>query len=184
MRPIIAVKKQEKISKKPNPTYDGFVEPDFPDELKNMETIEGIDSNHDGLRDDLEIWANRTAEDEYVRLQLKDFLKKFYAKHFVLSKKDSSRLDIQKRSDEVDDSGFCLIRMISPYKKSYLKQGIDRFDFYLNSSQELLFNTPSRKHLVDLVNRYNYDPHSDSNEGRHDYCAKGIPLNYVDKIMN
>src|SRR5204863_9037043 len=68
MNPIKEIKLAEKKVGKPNPIFDGIVEPSFPDEKENNKTLEGIDSNHDGVRDDIEIWINRTSEDQFVSM--------------------------------------------------------------------------------------------------------------------
>lgn len=71
MKPIMKLKLAEQRAGKPSPVFDGEVEPPFPDLDKNDETLEGIDSNHNRIRDDLEIWINRTFKDEMVRRGVK-----------------------------------------------------------------------------------------------------------------
>lgn len=51
--------------------FDGIVEPSMPDSKLNDATLLGVDSNHDGIRDDVEIWINRTIEDKNLRLIFK-----------------------------------------------------------------------------------------------------------------
>ncbi len=51
--------------------FDGFTEPPMPDNQLNDATLLGIDSNHDGIRDDVEIWINRNIEDKNLRLIFK-----------------------------------------------------------------------------------------------------------------
>lgn len=73
MNPIRKIKLAEKKAGKPNPVFDGVVEPDFPNDKENDKTLEGMDSNHDGVRDDIEIWINRTSKDQNVRKVLKEY---------------------------------------------------------------------------------------------------------------
>lgn len=47
--------------------YDGNPEPPYPDLDEDVKTLEGIDADKDGLRDDLEIWINRISKDENER---------------------------------------------------------------------------------------------------------------------
>lgn len=47
--------------------YDGNPEPPYPDLEEDVKTLEGIDADKDGLRDDLEIWINRISKDENER---------------------------------------------------------------------------------------------------------------------
>jgi hypothetical protein len=48
-------------------TFDGYDEPPIPDREENEKTLLGVDSNNNGLRDDVEIWINRTQSDPGVR---------------------------------------------------------------------------------------------------------------------
>ncbi len=57
-------------SKEPK-IFDGFVEPLMPDNELNDATLLGVDSNHDGIRDDVEIWINRNFENKNLRLIFK-----------------------------------------------------------------------------------------------------------------
>lgn len=47
--------------------YDGNPEPPYPDLEEDVKTLEGIDADKDGLRDDLEIWINRNSKDQNER---------------------------------------------------------------------------------------------------------------------
>lgn len=62
MKPILEMKE-----KNPNLIVDGKPEPPFPDKKKNIESITGIDVNKNGIRDDLEIYANRVSKTELER---------------------------------------------------------------------------------------------------------------------
>ena len=52
-------------------TFDGDVEPTNLDLKLINSTVEGIDSNNNGIRDDIEVWANRTTQNEYLRKAIK-----------------------------------------------------------------------------------------------------------------
>ena len=59
----VRIKKQEEKGK--IVFYDGEQEPPWPNYLKNNTSIEGVDSNNNGVRDDVEIWINRTYNNSY-----------------------------------------------------------------------------------------------------------------------
>lgn len=53
--------------------FDGVMEPaEFPDLDEDQKTLVGIDSNHDGVRDDMEIFINRNFKNEVERENLKN----------------------------------------------------------------------------------------------------------------
>lgn len=68
-----ALKKQEE-----NPTqkvFDGVLEPVMPDKKENAKTILGIDENQNGIRDDVDIWINRTGRDYNERMGMRQTAK-------------------------------------------------------------------------------------------------------------
>lgn len=63
-------------SKETKPVYfDGELEPDFPDEEMNNATFYGVDTNRNGVRDDIEIWINRSFQTRNERLAYKQYQK-------------------------------------------------------------------------------------------------------------
>lgn len=68
--------------------FDGVVEPNFPDLEENMKTLQGIDSNKDGVRDDLEIFINRNFHTWIERESLKNEIRgslNFYLNYKTMS---------------------------------------------------------------------------------------------------
>ena len=52
--------------------FDGVMEPaEFPDLEEDQKTLVGIDSNRDGVRDDMEIFINRNFKHDFERENLK-----------------------------------------------------------------------------------------------------------------
>ncbi len=51
--------------------FDGVMEPEFPNLEEDKKTLVGIDSNNDGVRDDMEIFINRNFKYDYERKALK-----------------------------------------------------------------------------------------------------------------
>jgi hypothetical protein len=183
IRPIIEIKHQEKLAGKINPTFDGFVEPDFPDEFKNLETIDGIDSNHDGLRDDVEIWINRSEKNEYERIQLKDWARKLFSAHLVFILEGSTDDDFEKTLQELTNSSLCFGSLIKVYAEKDKKNSFNRYHYYQETLYKLLFNTGQRKRLVALMDGHQYKNFLTFDSENFDHCARGIPTSYIKKVI-
>ena len=56
---------------------NGIYEPLFPDLNKDQETLLGIDSNHDGIRDDIELWINRKYKTDDEIIAAKNYARTF-----------------------------------------------------------------------------------------------------------
>lgn len=68
--------KELKLHYKPQ-MFDGVMEPtEFPDLDEDQKTLVGIDSNHDGVRDDMEIFINRNFNNQVERENLKNEYKR------------------------------------------------------------------------------------------------------------
>jgi hypothetical protein len=74
MGPALKVKMGDK---NPNPVFDGEVEPAMPDPSENDKTLLGIDSNKNGIRDDIDIWINRTGKTYNERMALRQLAKAY-----------------------------------------------------------------------------------------------------------
>lgn len=75
---------------------DGVREPEvFPDLDENDETVEGIDLNKDGVRDDIEIFANRQIFSRYERELLKEKYRG-YVKFYKNSSSEKTAAEIAK----------------------------------------------------------------------------------------
>ena len=53
--------------------FDGELEPRMPDDDENDKTLEGIDANKNGIRDDVEIYINRRFDDPDYRRAFKQY---------------------------------------------------------------------------------------------------------------
>ncbi|MBC7539675.1 MAG: hypothetical protein H7281_12705 [Bacteriovorax sp.] len=67
---VFEIKKQDQNH---NHIFDGEVEPPIPNSDENDKTILGIDSNENGIRDDVDIWINRTAFDYNERMAMRQY---------------------------------------------------------------------------------------------------------------
>jgi len=63
------------LDSNPNPIYDGEKEPPMPNLLKIVPDELGFDSNKNGIRDDVEIWINRTGKNYNERMALRQYAK-------------------------------------------------------------------------------------------------------------
>ncbi len=145
MNPIKKIKLAEKKAGKPNPVFDGVVEPDFPDEKENNKTLEGVDSNQDGVRDDIEIWINRTAEDADLRAALKEMYRKEIAFFQSLYNDKSEPIVHSHLSDYTALSG-CVYIISHQYDEIYIKRhGYNAGRYYSEILDSLFANTSLRK---------------------------------------
>jgi hypothetical protein len=174
----------EKKAGKKNPIYDGVVEPDFPDGGENDKTYEGVDSNHDGVRDDVEIWINRTADDQYIRLQLKDYYKAVLASHLILLDKNES-VEKKNKLYQIDsEKMYCFFVLLNPYKDLYVRKKIDVQIYYSQTLEKLIFNTRLRKELVSLYDHFPYASFVTNGTDDFSECSGKIPGSYFKKIRD
>ena len=157
MNPIKKIKLAEKKSGKANPIFDGVVEPDFPDEKENNKTLEGVDSNNDGVRDDIEIWINRTAEDEYVRWSMKDYYR-FMLEFFQALGQNLPEDKIHSKLSVWTAIGGCTFTLLLPYDHEHFKKHKeDGGIYYSKMFDNVLFpNNLKRSELVSKWNKYNF----------------------------
>jgi len=70
MKPAIEAKLNDKNTK---PVFDGEVEPELPDFDKIVQDDVGVDQNKNGIRDDVDIWINRTGKNYNERMAMRQF---------------------------------------------------------------------------------------------------------------
>ncbi len=144
MNPIKKIKFAEKKAGKPNPVFDGVVEPDFPDEKENNKTLEGVDSNQDGVRDDIEIWINRTAEDADLRAALKEMYRKKIA-FFQSLYNDELEPVVHSHLSEFSALQGCVYIVSHQYDETYIKRyGYNAGRYYSEALKILINNTSLR----------------------------------------
>lgn len=154
IKPVREIKLQEQSSGKPIPVFEGVSEPNFPNSDQIFEGLIGIDSNGDGVRDDLEIWINRVAEDKYVRIALKrtaiDILNLHLSAH---AGEHEDAFNIKHRASIV--SLYCLSHVLGPYTRLVNSNGTThRERTYYEQLYVFLFNTRSRKKMIDSVESF------------------------------
>jgi hypothetical protein len=90
----------------PHPVFAGEVEPDYPNEDENNKTLLGIDKNNNGIRDDVDIWINRTGENDNEIMALRQRTRGFQS---YLKAIDDNRSDLAESTlNLVIRSGYCI----------------------------------------------------------------------------
>lgn len=127
-------------------------EPAFPDLKLNNSTILGIDSNKDGIRDDVEIWINDKFPKEKERREVRKFFKAKFKQlaifqtgyEFEYGKDSPIKETLKKTVQDYTEVTDCLI--LRNVDSSLLKLLVER-------GNELIYNTRERKkleHIIDL----------------------------------
>ena len=122
--------------------YYGETEPEFPDNIFNSKTIIGIDNNHNGIRDDIDVWINRSAYDFNENKAMRQFARDSQ-KLLLLCESENSR-DIIQADIEQKKSEICLKKM-SDYKRKFE-------NYAYNKLKIILFNTEDRKRCIKSLN--------------------------------
>lgn len=134
MKPAI-----EKKEKNPNMYFDNELEPPLPDEDENSKTIEGVDKNKNGVRDDVEIWINRTYGLSDERKALMQF-----SRSFILELQTAVELNKEKSFELIQESEKATICMIGVFKNQENLKALKHLDV-------LIVNTSHRKKAQLLV---------------------------------
>jgi hypothetical protein len=145
-------------SKKEHPEitmFDGEVEPSMPNYFLNNMSVLGIDSNNNGIRDDIDIWINRTAFDYNERMAMRQFAKASQEKLKVCNLKLNDKVDSMIVQNT--DGYFCLAAT-----SDYFRQE----NFAVDNIEDLTFSTLLRRHCLKY---YAYVPASYSRESTLDY---------------
>jgi len=116
---------------------DGVIEPEkFPDLLEDQKTLIGIDLNHDGVRDDMEIFINRNFDNQVERENLKNEIKRTANFYMNYKKMTLDEFIMYESNDSADMN--CI-----DYGIKYL--GLKYSSEYVNyRSVEAIYNTKER----------------------------------------
>lgn len=142
MKPVLELKE-----KNPNALFDGKPEPPFPDKKKNIESKIGIDINKNGIRDDLEIYANRISKTDLerrARLQL------FEALTNLVKAVESNEIEkIRYADDFYYKSSNCHFEVL--YRQTNIKDDYSIALKASDESRELFELLPQNKGILDIV---------------------------------
>ena len=142
--------------------FDGDVEPDMPDRKVNDSTLYGVDANRNELRDDVEIWINRTYKDQNIRMAFKQ-------KHKVFQRIMKAKIGDSSTSNKLIQEEYEAVQCAVTYFKT-----IEDFDKHDLKAIILTRNNSSRNlHYSNVVYHVNVPiggPGLDNGEQRKRYC--------------
>lgn len=155
--------------------FDGVAEPrTLPDLKKNRETLLGIDSNHDGVRDDIEIYINHHFPQDYDREIYKNFFRR--GSRFLKLGMKMSQEQAQKETDGFMQDLECS-RYISEfgYMKNIEEARNRTFDEY-----KLMFDTEMRYDIYNTAIKKLKSGGSGVSSGAEafKFCPKSIQRKY------
>lgn len=166
----------ESIKKTYKPkVYDGVAEPkQLPNLEENRKTLLGIDSNKDGVRDDIEIYINRHFNQDYDR----EIYKKFFRRgtHFLKNAKTMTLVQVQNEINGFMQDLEC-DRYIAEF--GYLNNIEDAKTMNFNQDK-LLYDTEMRYNLYNEAIRKLRSSESGISTGTEafKYCPKSIQKKY------
>ncbi|NOT80451.1 MAG: hypothetical protein HOP07_15775 [Bacteriovoracaceae bacterium] len=121
--------------------FDGFHEVSIPDAEKNSIGL-GVDSDSNGIRDDIDIWINRMSNNFNERMAMRQYAKvQFGLMRDCLENKNSNQVSA---NDALKKSQICL-EMISYYERNGKSFGVPMLNL-------LLPNTDFRKSCYQFKN--------------------------------
>lgn len=126
MEPAIRAKLNDKNS---NPIFDGEIEPPIPEFSKNNINFLGVDLNKNGIRDDIDIWINRSGINYNERMAMRQYAK---AQQFWLKVCNESLInEVMKAENDSINSLWCLSYLSDHRfgKWHYLGKKIDTLTF-------------------------------------------------------
>ncbi len=143
-----------------NPVYDGEVEPPMPNLFTITPDDVGVDLNKNGIRDDVDIWINRTGKNYNQRMSLRQYARA--SEKFLLNCKNKDEKNLQAVIDEWSSGKHCLWLIYDPDNKLKLDElphnSINilfgwfyskRYWDYLNhNSPTIGYDDDSKKHLI------------------------------------
>lgn len=127
-----AAKKQREFSEFVD--FYGEIEPGLPDKTINSKTILGIDTNNNEVRDDVDVWINRTAYDQNETKAMRQYAKS--VQELLKSCKEQNLKDIKVVQNKLLKAEKCLAS-ISDYQRK-------ESDFSKEKLKILLYNTSAR----------------------------------------
>lgn len=131
-----AIKKESNIKE-----FDGFVEPDIPAE---NDSLLGIDNNKNGIRDDVEIWINRSEDTYNKRMSLRQLAADL---QYLLDSAEKDNVDLISHATSVTySSSICV---------TYVFNGRDGYDV-VKKLREVVFNSRKRLKALENIEKHNF----------------------------
>lgn len=138
MEEALLLKQQSKIT-----NFDGYEEPAMPEQNENDKTFLGVDENKNNLRDDVEIWINRFANNYNERMALRQ-----------------AAINLEYELIAADQGGKNIISHAASV--SYTDSECLRFIFGKKSLElieilrTMVFNTKQRLDLLENFDKFSY----------------------------
>ncbi|MDD4975991.1 MAG: hypothetical protein PHY93_16660 [Bacteriovorax sp.] len=159
MGPALKAKMEDK---NPNPVFDGEVEPAMPNPSDNDKTILGIDTNGNGIRDDVDIWINRTALDYNERMAMRQYARAEQDELRVCS------LDLKNEASKVVtesmNSSYCLFAL-GDYK--YFRR---KHESRAEKIDGLTISTSERRNCLGYYDSHSYVAGGGNANSSFDHC--------------
>lgn len=115
--------------------FYGEIEPAIPEKATNLNTVYGIDNNGNGVRDDIDVWINRTAYNQNETKAMRQYAKSNQELFKICEKNDLKFIKIV--NEKIFKAEKCLISH-SDYQRREQDYAKDKLNI-------LLFNTNARK---------------------------------------
>ena len=143
----------------------------MPDRVKNNNTLLGVDSNMNGVRDDLDIIINRNFKDYNERMAAREFVRSFKNWYAICDKKSHDSMIIIPTILEIESAIECL-KFINTQTNVLLIA-------HLKLINKILFNNTARENCFDyykeLSSKYQ------SNVNNHSKCK--FPIKNYESIQ-
>ena len=126
-------------------SIDGATEPPEPDENINNSTLEGVDTNNDGIRDDIERMINRMFPSDSVSdYNLRNAYRQFAKAALRINVKDLSKKDAMYGQNKISGATFCILYFYGINKSTKVKDPIERAKNNTDLISSKIYNTKSR----------------------------------------
>jgi hypothetical protein len=171
------IKKLKSNNHNSHPEYDSFPEPDLPDENENNRTLLGIDSDKNGIRDDIDVYINNIGQNYKERTVLR-----IYAQSLQIYLKKNSKLDEKNRCEinkTLEPAKLCLRAVFAP---TYNTNHIDIDSMLADSLLKITANTRERQNFIKQSLYVNELPSDCPFHIAYAYC-EFTPQNLIDGDM-
>lgn len=121
--------------------FDGFLEPDIP---KESDTLLGVDANANGVRDDIEIWINRTWKSYNERMAVRQYASDL--QYNLIAGNENNR-DLISHAASSEFTSLACMRFIFGFDEKYK---------LIRKIQLIVYNTKKRKDALDGFDNFSY----------------------------
>lgn len=98
--------KAKLADKNPHPVFDGEEEPPIPTEKELNDSFLGVDKNKNGIRDDIDIWINRTGKNYNERMAMRQLARA--DQDFVKAAVEKRESDAERLWNKSEEASYCI----------------------------------------------------------------------------